>query len=374
MAGLTTGGFLAVWEGPSSSDTQSVNGRFFTTTGAPQGDDFSLAQEVEPNKYDAAVTHDKKGNFIVVWSSVADDNSDIMAQRFKANGTPLGAAFQVNVDDPAAPMVPFDFNPVVAPMSDGGFIVVWMSLLPSGVLPSGVNFPGTTPQVLARRFSAAGAPAGTQVQVSTGLVSGDRPDACVDTAGRPVIVWTTVDAFRPFEPNVKGVSLRRLSAKGAPLGAAETVVAAPAASSLRPAVSCGNGSTFVVVWHSDDAPAVDHTDILGQRFSNQGRPAGAKLVINSITTGEQRNPAISHDPSGNFVVVWQSAVGSRVGIFVRRYTVKGVATGPELEVASDVANGVAPANPDVSHIGAGSFVVVWQDGAQGGIYGLRFMP
>jgi len=75
------------------------------------------------------------------------------------------------------------------------------------------------------------------------------------------------------------------------------------------------------------------------------------------------------------VVVWQSAVGSRVGIFVRRYTVKGVATGPELEVVSDVANGVAPANPDVSHIGAkGSFVVVWQDGAQGGIYGLRFTP
>jgi hypothetical protein len=370
VAGLATGAFLAVWEGLNASGTQSVNGRFFTPLGAPQGDDFSMTQDVTPDRYDGAVTRDKKGNFIVVWSSVADDNSDIMAQRFLPNGTPLGAAFRVNVDDPAAPTVPVDFNPAVAPMTDGGFVVAWMSLLPDGV-----NFQGNTPQVLARRFTAAGLPAGTQVKVSAGLVKGDRPGVCVDSSGRPVIVWTTVDAFRPFQSNLSGVSLRRLSAKGAPLGNAETVVAPPAAQSVRPAVSCGNGSTFVVVWHSDVAPAVSQSDILGQRFSNQARPAGAKFVVNTTTAGFQRNPAISHDSAGNFVVAWQSDLGSRVGVFVRRYTAKGVAAGPELEVASDVPNAIAPANPAVSHLGTkGNFVVVWQDGSVGGIYGQRFMP
>jgi hypothetical protein len=369
VAGLNTGAFLAVWEGLNASGAQSVNGRFFSASGAPVGTDFSMDQEVSPDRYDGAVTRDKKGNFIVVWSSVADDNSDIMAQRFLPNGTPLGAAFKVNVDDPAAPTVPVDFNPAVAPMSDGGFIVVWVSLLPDGV-----NFQGTTPQVLARRFTAAGVPAGAQVKVSTGLVKGDRPGACVDTSGRPVIVWTTVDAFRPFQSNLSGVSMRRLSAKGAPLGSAETTVAPPTADSVRSAVSCGNGSTFVVVWHSDAAPAVS-SDIFAQRFSNQGRPAGAKFVVNTTTTGLQRNPAISHDPSGNFVVVWQSDLGSRMGVFARRYTTKGAPTGPELEVASDVPNAVAPANPAVSHLGTkGSFIVVWQDGSVGGIYGRRFTP
>ncbi|HEX4963639.1 MAG TPA: hypothetical protein VF173_22625 [Thermoanaerobaculia bacterium] len=375
VAGHTTGAFLTVWEGSTAASTQGINGRFFTSTGAPQGDDFSFGQAVDPDKYDAAVTRDKKGNYILVWSSVTQDNSEIMAQKLQPSGVPLGPAFRVNVDDPLAPTVPLDYNPVVTPMIDGGFIVIWMSQLPSGVLPSGTNFPGTTPQVLARRFTATGVPAGAQVKVSTGLVNGDRPDACVDSSGRPVIVWTTVDAFRPFEPNVKGVSVRRLSAKGVPLNAAETVVAVPGADSLRPAVSCGNGSTFVVVWHSDDVPAVAQTDILGQRFSNQGRPAGAKFIVNSTTTGFQRTPAISHDPSGNFVVVWQSDQGSRVGIYGRRYTTKGVPTGPEFEVVSDVPNAVAPANPDVSHIGTkGNFVVVWQDGSIGGIYGLRFTP
>lgn len=370
VAGLTTGAFLSVWEGTNASGDQSVNGRFFTSKGAPLGNDFSMVQEVSPDKYDGAVTRDRKGNFIVVWSSVTNGNSDIMAERLQANGTPLGAAFQVNVDDPAAPAVPVDFNPAVAPMADGGFIVAWTSLIPDGV-----GTQGTTPQVLARRFTAAGAPAGPQVKVSLGLVKGDRPGMCVDTSGRPVIVWATVDAFRPFQSNLDGVSLRLLSAKGVPLGTTETVVAPPTAQSARPAVSCGNGSTFVVVWHSDVAPAVANSDILGVRFSKQGRPAAAKFVVNSITTGFQRNPTISHDPSGNFVVAWQSDLGSRVGIFVRRYTAKGAPTGPEIEVASDVPNAVAPANPAVSHLGTkGNFVVVWQDGSLGGIFGRIFTP
>lgn len=370
VAGLATGGFLTVWEGLNAAGTQSVNGRFFNAVGVPLGNDFSMAQEVSPDKYDGAVTRDRKGNFIVVWSSVAGGNSDIVAQRFRSNGTPLGAAFRVNLDDPAAPAVPVDYNPAVAPMADGGFIVAWTS-----VVPDGVNTQGGTPQVLARRFTAAGTPGGTQVTVSLGLVKGDRPGVCVDTSGRPVIVWTTVDEFRPFQSNLSGVSLRLLSAKGLPLGTTETVVAPPAAQSVRSAVSCGNGSTFVVVWHSDVAPTVASSDILGLRFSKQGRPAGAKFVVNSTTTGLQRNPAISHDPSGNFVVAWQSDLGSRVGVFVRRYTTKGAPTGPELEVASDAPNAVAPANPAVSHLGTkGNFVVVWQDGSLGGIYGRRFTP
>ncbi|MEA2601252.1 MAG: hypothetical protein QOF89_2244 [Acidobacteriota bacterium] len=369
VAGSTTGAFLAVWEGSNATEPRSVDGRFFNTTGAPQANDFAIVQSGVPDKYDAAVTRDTKGNFIVVWSSVANDNSDVMAQKFQVNGNPLGAPFKVNVDDPAAPTIPMDFNPAVARTSDGGFIVAWID-----VLPVGDNFPGTQPQVMARRFTAAATPAGPQIKVSTGLVNGDRPEVCVDTAGRPVIVWTTVNNFRPFEANLKGIAMRRLSAKGVPLGG-ETPVVAPAATTLKTAVSCGNGSTFVVVWQSDAAPATDLADVLGQRFNNQGRPAGAKFVVNSTPTGEQRNPAISHDSTGAFVVVWQALQGGRQGIYGRRFTVKGAPTGPDFEVASDTPTILAPINPDVAHTSAkGNFVVVWQKGSPGAIFGLRFTP
>ena len=144
--------------------------------------------------------------------------------------------------------------------------------------------------MLARKLNATGVPVGTQVKISTGLVNGDRPDVCVDTAGGPVVVWTSVDGFPLFEANHKGVSLRRLTAAGAPTGTAETVVAAPTASSSQPAVSCGSGSTFVVVWHSDQPPAAERADILGLRFSRLGRPVGTVFRVNVTATREQAEP------------------------------------------------------------------------------------
>ena len=114
----------------------------------------------------------------MVWSEVANGNSEIKGRRYQANGTPLGAPFKVNQDPAGTPTIPADFNPTVA-ATEGGFIVAWMS-----ILPAGNGFPGTTPQVLARKLSTAGAPVGTQVKISTGLVNGDRPDVCVDTSGQ----------------------------------------------------------------------------------------------------------------------------------------------------------------------------------------------
>jgi hypothetical protein len=369
VAGAATG-FLAVWEGSSASDAKGVEGRLFTSLGVPQAADFLVNRDVvAPDQYDAAVARDLKGNFIVVWSSVAGGNSEIMAQKFQANGAPIGAAFKVNQDPTGTPTIPADFNPAVAGTNDGGFLVVWINLLPASA-----TFPGTTPQVLARRFNASGAPLGAQVKVSTGLVNGDRPDVCVDTSGRPAVVWTSVDAFRPFEANKNGVSLRRLSARGIPDGKKETVVAAPAAGSARAAVSCGVGSTFVVVWHSDQAPAVENTDILGQRFNRTGGKVGPVFRVNSVTTGYQRNPAISHDAQGNFVVVWQALLGNPDGIFGRRFNASGTATGPDFAVTSGPENATAAANPDVAHLGtAGNFVVVWQAGDRA-IFGRLFIP
>jgi hypothetical protein len=370
VAGSASGAFLGVWEGTSATDSQGVSGRFFTSAGAPQAADFLASRNLAADQYDAAVARDTQGNFIVVWSEVAAGNSEIVAQRYRANGTRLGATFKVNQDPTGTPTIPADFKPAVAGTNDGGFIVAWMNLLPPGP-----GFSGTTPQVLARKISSAGAPIGTQVTISTGLVNGDRPDVCVDTAGRPVVVWTSVDGFPLFESNHKGVSLRRLTPAGAPTGAAETVVAPPVATSARPAVACGNGSTFMVVWHTDQPPATDRSDILAQRFTRMGRPAGKVFRVNGTTTGNQSNPSVASDPQGNFVVVWQAYVSSQlVGIYGRRFAASGSALSPDFPVVSGPDDATAASNADVATVGtAGNFVVVWQSGAQG-ISGRRFTP
>jgi hypothetical protein len=369
VAGSSSGAFLTVWKGASASDPNGVSGRFFTSMGNPRGADFLANKDLAQDQYDPAVAADAQGNFIVVWSEVVNGNSEIKGRLYQANGTPLGAPFKVNQDQAGTPTTPADFNPAVAATKDG-FIAAWMSLLPEGP-----GFPGTTPQVLARKLSATGAPVGNQVKISTGLVNGDRPDICVDSSGRPVVVWTSVDGFPLFEANHQGVSLRRLTPAGAPLDPAETVVAAPKANSVHPSVSCGGGGTFAVVWHSDQPPAVERTDILGQRFSRLGRPVGSIFRINTTVTKEDRNPSVAYDPKGNFVVVWQAYLdGVKVSILGRRFAASGAALSPEFEVLAGADNALVPGNPDVAPIGtAGNFVVVWQDGSQS-ISGRRFTP
>jgi hypothetical protein len=369
VAGTNAGAFMTVWKGTSPTNANGVSGRFFTSTGNPRGADFLANKDLEQDQYDPAVARDAKGNFIVVWSEVINGNSEIKGRLYGSTGAALGAPFKVNQDQAGTPTVPADFNPAVAATNDG-FIVAWMS-----ILPAGNGFPGSTPQVLARKLGSTGTPVGTQVKINTGLVNGDRPDVCVDTSGKPVVVWTSVDGFPLFEANHKGVSLRQLTPTGALVGTAETVVAAPTAGSVHPAVSCGTGSTFVVVWHSDQPPAVDRTDILGQRFSRLGRPVGAKFRINTTVTKEDRNPSIVHDAQGNFIVVWQAYLdGVKVSILGRRFNPNAAALSPEFEVFAGADNALVPGNPDIATFGTkGNFVVVWQDGSQS-ISGRRFTP
>lgn len=358
-------GFLVAWEGSTSTDNRGAVGRFFSATGAPRAADFLVNKDLVPDQYDVDVAVDAQGNYVVVWSAVADGNSEILAQRFKATGEALGSAIRVNTDPTGIPSIPFDFAPAVATTKDGGFVVVWMSLLPAGN-----GFSGTPPAVYARRFNNAGAPLSAQAKISTGLVGGERPDVCVDTSGRAVAVWTSVDGFRPFEPNKKGVSARRVSPAGAPQGR-EIVVAKPLASSAEAAVSCGKGNTFVVVWHTDQAPAADQLDIVGQRFTRAARPAGAPFRVNATSASDQKAPAISHDATGAFVAVWQSGSGQQ-GIYGRRFLATGTADGADFEVLRETVDPTQRSQPAIAHLTpAGHFVVVWQNGNLG-TYGRRF--
>lgn len=359
VAGAASGAFLIAWESTSTTDPKGISARFYTANGAPRGADLQVNRSVGPDQYDAAAAADAQGNYYVAWSEVADGgNSDIWLQRFRANGQALGTAIRVNADEPGLPVPPFDMEPAVATAPGGGFVVSWIRFIP----PS-ENSENTFPEVMVRRFGANAAPLGAQVRLSAGLVLGARPDLCVDTSNRAVVVWTTVDAFRPFEPSKEGVTMRRVAANGAPLGG-EVVVARPLSANADAAVSCGAGGAFVVAWSSDQAPSTDAADILAQRFTSAGRRAGAVFRVNGQAGGDQAQPAISHDRTGNFVVVWESRTLETDAIMGRRFGASGAPDGGEFLVRAraDEIEG-RPVEPDVAHIGAsGGFVVVWQHG------------
>ncbi|HVT61475.1 MAG TPA: hypothetical protein VHR45_24145 [Thermoanaerobaculia bacterium] len=364
VAGNGAGDFMTVWEGGTALVAQGVFGRPFDPSARPRGGDFQVQQagrSSQPPQFDAAVATDAQGNFVIAWSSSVDDISSILAQRFDPAGTPLGSAIEVASDPSGSPTTPSDSRPAVAGTPDGGFAVAWVSLAP----PSAPA--GSPPRVMLQRFDSTDATSGPRLQLSTGLAFGDRPSVCVSATGRVVAAWTFADAFRPFEADLLGVAARRVSPGGVLIDADELEVAPAQARDAWVGVSCGRGNTFVVAWHSDQAPATSGLDVVAQRFTRRGRAAGSTFLVNQIGDGDQRNPVVFHDAAGNFTIVWESQSAVRPGIRGRRFAIDGTPLSSEFPILR-VAKGLQLAlRPAAAATSPNSFVVVWDNG--NGVYG-----
>lgn len=366
IATLPNGNFMVGWEGSSAQDPIAALGRFFKAAGTGSGAPLHLATALPPDQFDVDVAADATG-YVAVWSSISGSNSDIYAQRFKVSGARTGTPILVNVDAPRTPAL--DFKPAVTKLPGGGFAVVWNRSLP----PTSTS-PGTPPDVMSRVYSAAGTPLGAPVKISSGLVNGDRPGVCADTQGRFVVVWTTDDELRPFEPSKIGVAARRMSKTNVPQGA-QMVIAPPTASDSQTSVACGKGNVFVVAWQSDQSPAVRRADILAARYQMTGKKVGPTFLVNKITDRDQKNPSVSYDPAGNFVVVWESQTEAGGAIVGRRFTNTGTPTGDDFSIFNTTSlQQPRPLAPDVAHQGtAGNFLVVWQ-AEQARLFGQRYKP
>src|SRR4029453_14621861 len=137
------------------------------------------------------------------------------------------------------------------------------------------------------------------------------------------------------------------------------------------AISADASGNFVVVWRSDGGDGSGFA-LFGQRYASSGVPLGPEFRVNTYTPGNQENPSIASDASGNFVVVWESPDGPFDGTSAQRYPRSGVALGPEFRVNATTTTG-SQTIPSVATDPLGNFVVVWLNtGPNYGIAGQRF--
>src|SRR5690606_11821274 len=99
VAMAADGRFVVVWEsnGAASGDTSgwSGRGRRYAADGTPAGPEFQVNTYTNADQRYPAVAANSSGDFLVVWQSLGSNNGDdsqrsIQAQRFTANGTPIG--------------------------------------------------------------------------------------------------------------------------------------------------------------------------------------------------------------------------------------------------------------------------------------------
>lgn len=151
--------------------------------------DFSPAGEKQPtdptdeSATSARATLLENGNVLLTWAVRRPDGegvaTDIRGQVYTSAGAPVGAAFDVNTITPG-----YQVGQVVAPLSDGGFVVTWWG----GDVDNNVS---------ARFFDARGRALGDEVVVST-VTAGEQRDPTVIAleSGDVVFVWGDSDRIQ----------------------------------------------------------------------------------------------------------------------------------------------------------------------------------
>jgi hypothetical protein len=248
-------------------------------------------------------------------------------------------------------------NSAVASDADGSFLVVYDDIDVDGA------------GVFGRSYAADGTAINDDFPVNSWMNGNQRAaDVAATGAGTFVVVWS--DYGQSASGEVMG---QRFDLYADFLGLAFQVNSYTTGVQRLPSVASRGDGSFVVVWESGYSASGAGADGSGaglsaQRFDANGAKAGTEFVVNTTTAGDQIEPDVAVTSSGDFAVVWQSngadADGSSA-VMARRFSSSGAPAGTEFRVAAYTTN--AQDAPSVAFDGDGSFVVMWQSGDTDGI-------
>ena len=342
------------------------------------GGEFQVNSYTTNGQVYPAIDTNNRGELIVVWHGDGSSGSDtsassIHAQRFDANGIPLGSELQVNTFTTSVQLFP-----AVATNPQGDFVVVWASDGSDGTDTSGDSIQG-------QRFDAGGLRLGDQFQINSYTTSDQwRPAADSDAQGHLVVVWQSRGSGGT-DTSYTSIQSQRFDADGLPLGGQVQVNTFTTGFQSSPSVSSDPQGNFVVVWRSEGSDGTDtgSWSIQARRFDVDAVPMGDQFQVNTYTTGNQRYPDVATAPQGGFVVAWQSLGSggtdtSSESIQARRFDVNGIPFAGDMQVNTYTTS--IQRNSRVAIDERGDFVVAWQslgsggtDSAGNGILAQRFL-
>ena len=282
-----------------------------------------------------------KVSFVAVYTSSAPNdpghalNRRIRARLLAADGSPAGPEVVVS------PGSADQSSPAVAGFGDG-FVVVWRE---------GTNL------VLGRRFDAAATPLGDTFTVASSTAAGGL-DVAASPDGSFLVVWAVGS----------GVSYRRFSASGQPLGGPVVLEAYAGVTGVDPrivdpAVAADGNGGYAVVWVHEVFGFFLGAEVEGRRL--RFAPLGGALVDELDLINEQEGfedePAAAFGTGGELVVVWieRDKNGQNAHLFGRWLGQTG-APGAVFRVDETDWWTIGP--PDVEVDEEGRAIVVWEGG------------
>nr|WP_286186698.1 S8 family serine peptidase [Geitlerinema sp. P-1104] len=413
---LADGGFVVTWaSGFQDGSGISVYGQRYNSNGNPVGSEFQVNTYTDNAQLTPSVTNLSDGGFVVTWQSDGQDGSEygVYGQRYDSNGNPVGSEFQVNTYTDNS-----QWQPSVTNLSDGGFVVTWMS---DGQNGSGIS-------VYGQRYDSNGNPVGSEFSVNSYLDGSQyySPSVTGLSDGRFVVTWYSRHHSNIYAKifGIEGIASNTAPTTPANLNAeisedtatlswdAATDEETPQSDltyNLRVGTTPG-GSDILDDTREDGAignvagntnwtlgdlepgtyywsvqtvdSGFETSDFTSeQSFTIEASATieesvfkiGDEFQVNTYSDGFQWLPSVTGLSDGGFVATWASdgQDGSEGGIYGQRYDSNGSAVGSEFQVNTYTDNNQSL--PSVTDLSDGGFVVTWEaSGSEGGIYGQRY--
>jgi hypothetical protein len=178
----------------------------------------------------------------------------------------------------------------------------------------------------------------------------------MDAAGNFVVAWEDdQDGNNSFQ-----ILARGFTSTGAQRIGDFTVNSVAAGQQLNPAIALDASGDFVIAWE-DDQDDNNYFQIFARGFHSNGGNRISQFQVNTTATGQHGKPAIAMDTDGDFAVVWEDDQDDNgfYQIYGRGFAFAGAQRFGVFAVNS-VSGGQQYA-PAIAMDASGDFVVGWED-------------
>jgi hypothetical protein len=307
VALLKKGGAAFIWQGGAKSH-QQIFARFLSPSNTWSTGEIRVNTATNQPKMNPVIATLADGNLIVVWSSYNQRSTnslqDIYGQRLSPAGAKLGTEFFINQTSAYNQR-----TPVVASLSDGRFIVVWVS--------EQQRFQDSV-DIYGRLFTTAGAAAGNEFLINTGTNICANPTVAASLAyGGFMVAWS--EHGRTFPSTGWDIKARSFS-NDLTGGDAHTVNSHITGDQYGPRLA-NLGPDYFAVWTSMNQDG-SREGVFGQFMRSDGTPFGDELLVNTTTASMQIHPAVASDSYGRFLVAWSSfaSLANGMDLYAQRYS------------------------------------------------------
>ncbi len=291
------------------------------------------------------ITVNSNGYFLIAWDDERNGvGKDIYAQVFNPNGMPRGVNLKLNDDG----FYNFDqIYPTIDVDNDGGFIITWTGYSKWEKW-----------NVYAQRYTKDGTAISNNFQVSDRKSFSNRKSAiAIDDSGNFLITWKENNYdkaiyFKQYQNNGNVINKKKISND-------EQLI------NDFVDVGCDSIGNFFVTFQRVSKYSSKYSDIILQRYKNDGKFTGSITVVNDDNNNEPQNkPSIAVNKKGTFVIAWEDSRNntSQADIYAQMFSNAdyGTAIGHNIKVNDDEGL-FSHLQPDVDIDNNGNFGITWID-------------